>query len=93
MPVLIVSEKTWPQEGFQEALIRLLVRHDDAELERVFDRLEPDRHRCALLFVERDERAQVDVAQRISEMTRNVSSNASRPGTQSPPCRGDSSTE
>ena len=51
------------EEAFDPAL---LVRHDDAELERVFDRLEPDRHRCALLLVEGDERAQVDVAKRIA---------------------------
>ena len=45
MPVLIVSEKTWPHEGFsrKRSIAAVLVRDDDAELERVVDRLEADR--------------------------------------------------
>ena len=52
-----VGEDLAPRRLLEEALdAAVLVGDDDAELERVLDRLEPDRDRGALLAVEVDER-------------------------------------
>jgi hypothetical protein len=62
-----VGEDLSPGRLLEEALdLALVVGDDDAELERVVDGLEPDRHRGALLAVEGDERTQVDVAERVA---------------------------
>ena len=62
-----VGEHLAPRRLLEEALDpALVVGDDDAELERVVDRLEPDGDGAALLAVERDERAQVDVAERVA---------------------------
>jgi hypothetical protein len=68
MPVLIVSEKTWLQDGLLEEALDppLLVGDDDPELERVLDRLEADRDGGALLLVDVDQLGQVDVAERVA---------------------------
>ena len=62
-----VREDLAPGRLLQEALDpALLVGDDDPELERVVDRLEPDRHGRALLLVRADELGQVDVAERVA---------------------------
>ena len=62
-----VGEHLAPRRLLEEALdAAVLVRHDDAELERVLDRLQADRDRRLLLAVELDEACQVDVAQRVA---------------------------
>ena len=45
MPVLIVSEKTSPQDGFsrKRVIVRAVVGDDDAELERIGHALQRDR--------------------------------------------------
>ena len=61
-----VREHLAPRGLLEEALDpALLVGDDDPELERVVDRLQPDRHGGALLLVEGDELAEVDVAQGV----------------------------
>ena len=68
MPVLIVSENTCPQDRLLEEALDavVLVGDDDPELERVLDRLEADRDGGALLLVELDDLAEVDVAERVA---------------------------
>ena len=68
MPVLIVSEKTWPPGRLLEEALdaSVLVGDDDPELERVLDRLQADRDRGLALLVEGDELAEVDVAERVA---------------------------
>ena len=67
MPVLIVSEKTWPQDGFS----RKRSTRPSSSVTTIpnssgfVDRLEPDRHIGALLPVRGDQRGQVDVAERV----------------------------
>ena len=62
-----VGEDLPPRRLLEEALdAAVLVGDDDAELERVVDRLQPDRHRRLLLAVEVDEASEVDVAQRVA---------------------------
>jgi hypothetical protein len=62
-----VGEHLAPRRLLEEALdAPFSVRDDDPELEWVVDRLEADRHRCALLAVELDQLRQIDVAQRIT---------------------------
>ena len=62
-----VGEDLAPRRLLEEALdAAVVVGDDDPELERVVDRLEADRHRCALLAVELDELRQVDVAERVA---------------------------
>ncbi len=62
-----VGEHLAPRRLLEEAFHPpFLVRDDDAELERIVDRFEPDRHRCAPFVVEGDERAQVHVAEGIA---------------------------
>ena len=62
-----VREDLAPGRLLQEALdAPVLVGDDDPELERVLDRLEADRDRCALVPVEVDEGAEVEVAQRVA---------------------------
>ena len=69
MPVLIVSEKTWPHDGFsrKRSIAAVLVGDDDPELERVLDRLEPDRDGGALLAGGTSTSSrEVDVAERVA---------------------------
>ena len=62
-----VREDLAPGRLLEEALdLAVLVRDDDPELERVVDRLEADRDGGAGLLVPVDERAQVDVAERVA---------------------------
>ena len=62
-----VGEDLAPRRLLEEALDpAVLVGDDDAELERVVDRLEPDRHRGLLLAVRLDELRQVDVAECVA---------------------------
>ncbi len=62
-----VGEDLAPAGLLEEALdAAVLVGDDDPELERVLDRLEPDRHGGALLAVRLDEGGQVDVAEGVS---------------------------
>ena len=62
-----VGEHLAPRGLLQEPLdTALLVRDDDAELERVVDRLEPDRDGRAFRAVRGDQRRQIDVAQRVA---------------------------
>ena len=62
-----VREHLPPRRLLEEALdAPVLVRDDDAELERVLDRLHADRHRRALLLVELDDLAEVDVAEGVA---------------------------
>ena len=96
MPVLIVSEKTWPHDGFsrKRSIAALLVGDDDPELERVVDGLQPDRHRGALLPVELDELRQVDVAERVAgDDEERVVEPAAASRTEPAVPSGDSSTE
>src|SRR5437764_429732 len=60
-----VREDLAPGRLLEEALDpSLVVGDDDAELERVLNRLEPDRHCRAALLVKLDQLGQVDVAER-----------------------------
>ncbi len=62
-----VGEDLAPRRLLEESLdAAVVVGDDDPELERILDRLQPDRHGRLLLLVERDELRQVDVAERIS---------------------------
>jgi hypothetical protein len=62
-----VGEDLTPRRLLEEALDpALLVGDDDAELERVLDRLEADRDRGALLLVRVDQLGEVDVAERVA---------------------------
>jgi len=62
-----VGEDLPPGGLLEEALdAPFLVGDDDAELERVFDRLEPDRHRRLVRAVRLDELCQADVAERVA---------------------------
>ena len=62
-----VGEHLPPRRLLEEPLDAAVVaRHDDPELERVVDRLQPDRDRRSRLLVARDERAEVDVAERVA---------------------------
>ena len=68
MPVLIVSEKTWPHDGFS----RKRSTRPSSSVTTIpnssgfVDRLEPDRDGGALLAVELDELAEVEVAERVA---------------------------
>ena len=91
-----VREDLAPGRLLEEALDpAVLVGDDDAELERVVDRLEPDRDGGALLLVEGDERAEVDVAERVAgdDEERLVELRRSRAATEPAVPSGDSSTE
>ena len=68
MPVLIVSENTCPHDGFsrKRSTRPSSSRDHDSELERVLDRLQADRDRRALLLVELDDLAEVDVAESVA---------------------------
>ena len=73
-----VGEHLAPRRLFQEPLdAPVLVADDDAELERVVDRLEADRDRRALLAVRGDQRVRSTSHSASPEMTRNVSSSRS----------------
>ena len=62
-----VREDLAPRRLLEEALhLPVVVRDDDAELERILHRLEPDRDGGALLLVLGDERAEVAVAECIA---------------------------
>src|SRR5581483_9911248 len=62
-----VAEDLAPGGLLEEALDpAVLVGDDDSELERVLDRLEPDRDRGAALAVELDQAGEVDVAERVA---------------------------
>ena len=62
-----VREDLPPGRLLEEALdLAVVVGDDDPELERVVDRLEPDRDGGARLLVPVDERAEVDVAERVA---------------------------
>ena len=62
-----VGEDLAPRRLLEEALdAPVLVGDDDAELERVVNGLEADRHRGPFLAVRRDESSQVDVAERVA---------------------------
>jgi hypothetical protein len=62
-----VREDLAPGRLLEEALdAAVLVGDDDAELERVLDRLEPDRYRCPPLTVRLDEPSEVDVAEGVA---------------------------
>ena len=62
-----VREDLAPRRLLEEALDpAVLVGDDDPELERVLDRLEADRHRRALLAVEREQLPEVDVAEGVA---------------------------
>ena len=62
-----VGEHLPPRRLLEEALdAAVLVGDDDPELERVLDRLEADRDGGALLLVELDDLAEVDVAERVA---------------------------
>src|SRR5437763_360817 len=62
-----VGEDLAPGRLLEESLdASVLVGDDDAELQRVLDRLEPDRHRGALLAVRLDEAVQIDVAEGVT---------------------------
>ncbi len=62
-----VGEDLAPGRLLEEALdAALLVGDDDPELERIVDRLEPDRHGRLLLAVELDQTAEIDVAERVA---------------------------
>src|SRR5919108_244687 len=62
-----VREDLPPRRLLEEALdAPVVVGDDDPELERIVDRLQPDRDSGALLAVEVDEPAQVDVAERVA---------------------------
>ena len=62
-----VREHLTPRRLLEEPLdLAVLVGDDDPELERVLDRLQPDRDRGALLLVELDDLRQVDVAERVA---------------------------
>src|SRR6476620_10595580 len=62
-----VREDLAPGRLLEEALdTAVLVGDDDAELERVLDRLEPDRHRCPPVAVSLDEPREIDVAEGVS---------------------------
>ena len=62
-----VREDLAPRRLLEEALhLAVLVGDDDPELERVVHRLEPDRDGGALLLVLGDERAEIDVAERVA---------------------------
>ena len=62
-----VGEDLAPGGLLEEALdAAVLVGDDDPELERVVDALQADRDERALLLVEADERAEVDVAERVA---------------------------
>jgi hypothetical protein len=66
MPVLIVSEKT-PRRLLQELRdAPILPRDHDAVLERIGDVIERERHRGAPLAVERDDRGEIDVGERVT---------------------------
>ena len=61
-----VREDLAPRRLLEEALdAPVLVGDDDPELERVVDALQADRDERLLLLVEADERAEVDVAERV----------------------------
>ena len=68
MPVLIVSrEDLGPRRLLQEAFDSpVVIRDYDPELERVLDAFQADRDCTALLFVEADERPEIEVAERIA---------------------------
>ena len=62
-----VREDLPPRRLLQEALdLAVLVGDDDPELERVLDRLQPDRHGGVAVAVELEQRAEVDVAERVA---------------------------
>ena len=62
-----VGEDLAPRRLLEEALDpALVVGDDDPELERVLDRLEPDRDRRVALAVELDEARQVDVTEGVA---------------------------
>jgi hypothetical protein len=62
-----VREDLAPRGFLQETLDpTLLIGDDDSELERVLDRLEPDRDGGALLPVHVDQLGQVDIAERVA---------------------------
>ena len=87
-----VGEHLPPRRLLEEALdAAVLVGDDDPELERVLDRLQPDRDRGALLLVELDDLAEVDVAERVArdDEERLVERVRSR-GAPSRPCRAGS---
>ena len=62
-----VGEHLAPRRLLEEALdLPVVVRDDDPELERVLHGLEADRHGGFPVAVEGDQRAEVDVAQRVA---------------------------
>ena len=62
-----VGEDLTPGRLLEEPLdASFLIRHDDAELEWVVDRLEADRHRGLSFSVKREERSEVHVAECIA---------------------------
>ena len=62
-----VREDLAPRRLLEEALdAAVLVGDDDPELERVLDRLQPDRDRGALLAVDAHQLGEVDVAERVA---------------------------
>ena len=72
-----VREDLAPRRLLEEAFDpSVLVGDDDSELERVVDALQADGDERVLLLVEADELAEIDVAERVPEMTRNGSSSA-----------------
>ena len=95
-PVLIVSEKTWLQDGFFEEALdpSIAVGDDDPELQRVLDRLQREGRRRPLFLVELDEPGQVKVAEGIAgnDDERVVEIVAREPHRSAVPA-GDSSTE
>jgi hypothetical protein len=67
MPVLMVSEKTWPQWGFSRnrSMRPSSLGDDDPELERVGHPLEDDGGQGAAAAVEADHLVEVDVGQGV----------------------------
>ncbi len=87
-----VGEHLPPRRLLEEALdAAVLVGDDDPELERVLDRLQADRHGRALLPVELDDLAEVEVAERVAgdDEERVVEAVAAR-AAPIPPCRAGS---
>src|SRR5215207_8758596 len=62
-----VGEDLAPRRLLEEPLdAPVLVGDDDPELERVVDRLQPDRHRGAVIAVRVEHRAEIHVAERVA---------------------------
>ena len=68
MPVLIVSENTWPQVGFSRnrSIVPVVAGDHDAEVDRVVHPLQRDRRERAAVAVRLDDGGEVDVGDDVA---------------------------